>query len=179
MNRASTRVVAGRSPVRCRATRPRFIAPLQGWLPGVAPFVAARRGRACVLSAFSGRADKRICARRAIGLRHQPGGFSQGGKLVACFLKLVARISKSEPLILKSKPLIFRPPETRPAGAGNQWPFGRISVCLRVPKMRTKRRHAPREHYVKANTTYNIRLPVYHPYIIMCIRRGGQAGGSK
>ena len=87
--------------------------------------------------------------------------------------KLVARISKSEPLILKSKPLIFRPPETRPAGAGNQWPFGRISVCLRVPKMRTKRRHAPREHYVKANTTYNIRLPVYHPYIINNVYSSG------
>ena len=92
--------------------------------------------------------------------------------------KLVARILKSEPLILKSKPLIFCPLKTRPAGAGDQWPFGRISVCLRVPKMRTKRRHAPREHYVKANTTYNIRLPVYHPYIIMCILRV-RAGGRQ
>ena len=53
--------------------------------------------------------------------------------------KLVARISKSEPLILKSKPLIFCPLKTRPAGAGDQWPFGRISVCLRVPKMRTNK----------------------------------------
>ncbi len=53
--------------------------------------------------------------------------------------KLVARILKSEPLILKSKPLIFCPLKTRPAGAGDQWPFGRISVCLRVPKMRTNK----------------------------------------
>ena len=60
--------------------------------------------RICVLSAFSGRAGKRICARRAIGLRHQPGGFSRGKKLVACFLKLVARISKSEPLIFSLLP---------------------------------------------------------------------------
>ena len=57
--------------------------------------------------------------------------------------KLVARISKSEPLILKSKPLIFCSLKTRPAGAGDQLPFGRISVCLLAPKMRTKRRHAP------------------------------------
>ena len=53
---------------------------------------------------ISGRAGKRICARRAIGLRHQPGGFSRGKKLVACFLKLVARISKSEPLIFSLLP---------------------------------------------------------------------------
>ena len=57
--------------------------------------------------------------------------------------KLVARISKSEPLILKSKPLIFCSLKTRPAGAGDQLPFGRISVCLLAPKMRTKHRHAP------------------------------------
>ena len=34
----------------------------------------------------------------------QPDGFSRGKKLVACFLKLVARISKSEPLIFSLLP---------------------------------------------------------------------------
>ena len=33
--------------------------------------------------------------------------------------------------------------------------------------------------YVKANTTGNIRLPVYHPYIIMCIRRAGRRAVAK
>ena len=69
--------------------------------------------------------------------------------------KLVARILKSEPLILKSKPLIFCPLKTRPAGAGDQWPFGHISVCLRVPKMRTKRRHAPKQPVHTSNKHVN------------------------
>ena len=69
--------------------------------------------------------------------------------------KLVARILKSEPLILKSKPLIFCPLKTRPAGAGDQWPFRRISVCLRVPKMRTKRRYAPGQPAHKSNKHVN------------------------
>ena len=69
--------------------------------------------------------------------------------------KLVARILKSEPLILKSKPLIFCPLKTRPAGAGDQWPFGRISVCLRVPKMRTKRRYALGQPAHKSNKHVN------------------------
>ena len=42
--------------------------------------------------------------------------------------KLVARISKSEPLILKSKPLIFHPVET---------------ALKHALKMRTKHRHTP------------------------------------
>ena len=58
--------------------------------PGKRPSVSVRVFGAC---------SKRFCARRAIGHRHQPDGFSGGKKLVACFLKLVARISKSEPLI--------------------------------------------------------------------------------
>ena len=49
--------------------------------------------------------------------------------------KLVARISKSEPLILKSKPLIFCPLKTRPAGAGDKWPFGHKTVCY-MPRKR-------------------------------------------
>ena len=59
--------------------------------PGKRPSVSVRVFGAC---------SKRFCARRTIGYRHQPDGFSRGKKLVACFLKLVARISKSEPLIL-------------------------------------------------------------------------------
>ena len=58
--------------------------------PGKRPSVSVRVFGAC---------SKRFCARRTIGYRHQPDGFSRGKKLVACFLKLVARISKSEPLI--------------------------------------------------------------------------------
>ena len=58
--------------------------------PGKRPSVSVRVFGAC---------SKRFCARRAIGHRHQPDGFSGGKKLVACFLKLVARILKSEPLI--------------------------------------------------------------------------------
>ena len=42
----------------------------------------------------------------------------------------MARILKSEPLILKFKPLISAPQKTRPAGAGDQWPFGHKTVCL-------------------------------------------------
>ena len=60
--------------------------------------------RDAAVSAFSGRAGKRICARRAIGIRHQPDGFSGGEKYVPCFLKLVARILKSEPLIFSLLP---------------------------------------------------------------------------
>ena len=56
------------------------------------------------LSVFPWHAGKRFCARRAIGHRHQPDGFSRGKKLVACFLKLVARILKSEPLIFSFLP---------------------------------------------------------------------------
>lgn len=56
--------------------------------------------------------------------------------------KLVARISKSEPLILKSKPLIFCPLETRPAGAGDQWPFGHKTVCYMFRKCGQKSRAA-------------------------------------
>ena len=63
------------------------------------------------------------------------------GKGFGAKKKLVARILKSEPLILKSKPLIFCPLKTRPAGAGDQWPFGHKTVCLLAPKMQTKRRH--------------------------------------
>ena len=50
--------------------------------------------------------------------------------------KLVARILKSEPLILKSKPLIFCPLKTRPASAGDQWPFGHKTVCYMPRKCR-------------------------------------------
>ena len=52
--------------------------------------------------------------------------------------KLVARILKSEPLILKFKPLISAPQKTRPAGAGDQWPFGHNTVCLYARKTQTK-----------------------------------------
>ena len=43
--------------------------------------------------------------------------------------------------ILKYKAHIFRPLKTRPAGAGDQWPFGHKTICLLAPKMQTKRRH--------------------------------------
>ena len=46
----------------------------------------------CRFVRIFGACSKRFCARRAIGHRHQPDGFSRGKKLVA-------RISKSEPLI--------------------------------------------------------------------------------
>ena len=58
----------------------------------------------CRFVRIFGACSKRFCARRAIGHRHQPDGFSGGKKLVACFLKLVARISKSEPLIFSLLP---------------------------------------------------------------------------
>ncbi len=58
----------------------------------------------CRFVRIFGACSKRFCARRAIGHRHQPNGFSRGKKLVACFLKLVARISKSEPLIFSLLP---------------------------------------------------------------------------
>ena len=58
----------------------------------------------CRFVRIFGACSKRFCARRAIGHRHQPDGFSRGKKLVACFLKLVARISKSEPLIFSLLP---------------------------------------------------------------------------
>ena len=46
------------------------------------------RGRVCVLSAFSGRAGKRFCARRVIGLRHQPDGFPGGQKISGLLFKI-------------------------------------------------------------------------------------------
>ena len=58
----------------------------------------------CRFVRIFGACSKRFCARRAIGQRHQPDGFSRGKKLVACFLKLVARILKSEPLIFSLLP---------------------------------------------------------------------------
>ena len=44
----------------------------------------------CRFVRIFGACSKRFCARRAIGHRHQPDGFSRGKKLVACFSKLVA-----------------------------------------------------------------------------------------
>ena len=55
--------------------------------------------------------------------------------------KYKAHISKYVRPILKYLRHIFCSLKTRPAGAGDQRPFGRISVCLLAPKMRTKRRH--------------------------------------
>jgi hypothetical protein len=65
---------------------------------------ALRRERCLRFVRIFGACSKRYCARRAIGHRHQPDGFSGGKKLVACFLKLVARILKSEPLIFSLLP---------------------------------------------------------------------------
>ena len=67
--------------------------------------------------------------KRRFPVRKNENWFSAHLPHVGAKKKLVARISKSEPLILKSKPLIFCPLKT---------------TLKHAPKMRTKRRHRSR-----------------------------------
>ena len=78
---------------------------------------------------------KNRAGKRAFSGRKSENWFSERLPRMGAKKKLVARISKSEPLILKSKPLIFCPVKTRPAGAGDQWPFGHKTVCY-MPRKR-------------------------------------------
>ena len=80
--------------------------------------------------------------KRAFQVRKIENWFSERLPRMGARKKLVARISKSEPLILKSKPLIFCPLKTRPAGAGDQWPFGHKTICYMFRKCGQKSRAA-------------------------------------
>ena len=85
---------------------------------------------------------KNGAGKRAFQVRKSENWFSERLPRMGAKKKLVARISKSEPLILKSKPLIFHPVKTRPAGAGDQWPFGHKTICYMFRKCGQKSRAA-------------------------------------
>ena len=102
-----------------------------GGRQGVAKFGAARRGRDESRLYRGGKSG----AKPTFPVRKNENLFSMRLPHIGARKKLVARISKSEPLILKSKPLIFCPLKTRPADAGNQWSFGHKTVCY-MPRKR-------------------------------------------
>ena len=90
------RLQHGAALYRRDSSRPRRAAP-NGAMPGNHPCRGAihRAGETAADSACQrfvrvfGACSKRFCARRAIGLRHQPDGFSGGKKYVPCILKYV------------------------------------------------------------------------------------------